>query len=377
MRPPLARGEKERREEKQYSGGDMRRSEGKSARRREVRSRFARLSNLRVALLVVAIIHLIVKPLDAQQITVVSYNVENLFSPGSEPANPDTAFTPAGKMHWTTARLDSKLHSVARAIIAAGEWEMPDIVGLCEVETHSVLSRLTEGTPLRAGDYGIIHRDSPDRRGVDVALLYRRERLRALCSAWVAVMVDSTARAYSRDVLYTAFEVPTGDTLHVVLCHWPSRYGGGVEKESARKRAARRTRRLTDSIQEVSPAARIVVMGDFNATPEEDVFAILTAPRRGLGRLHIHPPVPEGAAGLASYKYRGVAQSIDLFLLSSSLLRGPGIQAQLPPRVCTAPFLLEADNRYGGKRPRRTYLGPRYHGGVSDHLPIVLRLEQK
>ncbi len=312
----------------------------------------------------------------AQPIRIVSYNVENLFDPGVEAQNPDSSFTPVGAKLWTSERLDAKVRLISKALIAVGGWASADIVGLCEVENRAVLKRLLYDTPLRGQGYRVVHRDSPDRRGIDVALLYRQSAVSLLASCWFPVCVDTVEQRYSRDLLYARFLVRGQDTLHVLMCHWPSKFGGGAEQRGRRGIAALRTRAIVDSILLVDSSAKLVAMGDFNSPIHSSVFSALTGGKAETPGLRLCPMVSEHGVLLGSYKYRGHAESIDHFFLSPSLLGGRGLRARLPSRICDAPILLEADKSYGGMRPRRTYHGNRYHGGISDHLPIVLILER-
>lgn len=310
----------------------------------------------------------------------IAYNVENLFDPSVSAENPDTAFTPYGENRWTYRRLDRKLMLIARALIATARSYELALVGLCEVENSLVLHRLLTRTPLSALPLAYVHRDSPDSRGIDVALLYNYDLLRLLHRRWVALPMRFAGQRPSREMLVASFEVPSGDTLHVVHCHWPSKFSGVEATAPLRDLASELLVGIIDSINSCHSESYIVVMGDMNCTTRESYFArfssqcVTTA--RAEGKLLCLTGQGDGLpSDLASHKYQGVWESIDHLFVSPALLRRRGLRMfQLPASLEVPAFLLEEDQRYVGVRPWRTYLGPRYLGGVSDHLPLLLVL---
>jgi hypothetical protein len=308
---------------------------------------------------------------------VMFYNVENLFDPEDDPHTQDNDFTPAGKNRWTWARLAKKRNSIAKTIIAAGDGNAPVLVGLCEVENRLVLKHLVERTPLSKIGYGIVHHESPDPRGIDVALLYRTDRFNVLHAGFYKVTYESGS-SQTREILYAKGLYACCDTLHVLVNHWPSKLGGEKQSMPKRMAAAHRARSIADSILQASPAANIILMGDFNDTPGS---VPLTE------GLHALPPhgapssdslynlmLPLAARGEGSLRYRGQWELIDQFIVSGRLLQPEATLQCLPNGVTVykAPFLLEEDEKYLGEKPFRTYQGPAYKGGVSDHLPVVL-----
>ncbi len=279
------------------------------------------------------------------QIAVSFWNVENYFDPFKDTLAADAEFTPYGTNHWTWGKFTAKRNALAKSIIAM---DAPEIVGLAEVENRFVLWQLVNQTPLLAYDYKLIHRDSPDPRGIDVALLYRRDRFKPLHTSFYALFTEDSTRLATREILYVkGVCTVSADTLHLLVNHWPSQRGG---KDSAKKRqVARETAvRITDSILLADTAALVVVTGDFN----QPVAA--------------WPGVVNVSAG-DTYKYRGRWECLDQFLVSRALQR-----RLVRVEVGKYPFLLEQDDSYLGHKPKRTYSGPRYLGGISDHLPIRL-----
>ncbi len=287
------------------------------------------------------------------------WNLENAFDPYDDPLTRDEEFTPGGARHWTWKRMDRKLVGVAKTILVAADTygEVPVLIGLCEVENATVVRRLAEKTPLAAYDYGWIHRDSPDGRGIDVALLFRRDAFQVLRVEAVPVATDPP----TRDILYVK-GVLWRDTVHVFVNHWPSKLGGAAGR-SRRDAAAEALRACVDSIDAAArPAGRepLILCGDFNATPAE-----IDLPIPGLVNL----AAPLAAAGEGSIKYRGTWELIDQFFVRGDAA-GPGPRME----IFRPPFLLEPDKGYTGDKPLRTWSGPHYKGGLSDHLPVVLIL---
>ena len=314
------------------------------------------------------------------------WNLENCFDPYDDPLTRDDEFMAAGARHWTWKRLDRKLTGVAKVLLSTADvyGDYPALVGLCEVENATVLRRLTAHKLLAGLNYGWIHRDSPDRRGIDVALLYRKDFFRPLEVRAVGVPTDPP----TRDILYVK-GVMEGDTVHILVNHWPSKLGG-AGGGARRAAAAEALRACVDSID--APARQtILICGDFNATPAEIDLDI-----PGVENL----AAPLAAAGEGSLKYRGTWELIDQFWVRSGassarsawqVSQKEGDQPQKPrenvaggtqtgtpatPRmeVYRPAFLLEPDTGYTGERPRRTWSGPHYKGGLSDHLPVVLLL---
>ncbi len=309
-----------------------------------------------------------------ESFNVVFFNVENLFDPFDDPLINDNEFTPTGKCHWTMARLKLKVMMVYRAVISASNGHYPDIIGMAEIENLWILEYLIKNTPLKDGNYGIIHKESPDPRGIDVALLYRKETITPVDYDFIPVKSSGPSRLSSRDILHFKAKL-NNENVSFFVNHWPSRSGGYVETQGKRNIAAGIVRRTLDSILNKDPKRKFLLMGDFNATPNEECFTkILGASIQ---------PVPANSSllvNLSQYwsknktgtiRSKGHWEIFDQFICSSNLLHGNGLQLSTSETaICTENFLLEDDKRYLGKKPFRTYMGPVYHGGVSDHLPI-------
>lgn len=318
---------------------------------------------------------------------IVWYNAENLFDTTDNPLTDDNEYLPHGERHWTNARYYHKLQQTARVVSAAGEWATPALVGLCEVENDSVLTHLVGRTPLRQQQYRYCITQSRDRRGINVALLYQRDRLRHIGHSSYAIDHSRQQHKQSRDILHVWGEIITGDTLDVFVCHFPSRYGGEKESQAGRVDAARTLREVCDSLFLVRSMPRIVIMGDFNDTPHDDsMLRILAAniydealPAQSISPTALYnlfgnkrqPGEPTG-----SHKYQGEWSQLDQIIVSGNLLL-PQLPMHLKPRsnrIFSPSFLLTNDKTWRGKRPLRTFYGFKYEGGYSDHLPLIIDL---
>ncbi len=301
---------------------------------------------------------------------VMFWNLENLFDWKRDSLNgseSEAEFTSFGKRHWTRRRFMAKCNAIAKSIywVKDNEGLLPDVIGMAEVENRFVLERLLEDTPLYKTDYKIVHFDSPDPRGIDVALLYRESRLELLQATPLRVSGGTDPPMRTRDILLTIFRKLDGDSVAFLVNHHPSKYGG--KTSDRREVALRRLREATDSLQSAG-LRNIVAMGDFNDIPDNPAFGILTD-----GRPY---PLTNLAAPLASkgegtIRYSGKWEMIDMFFASESLVLNGHIQKM---KVLRLPFLMTRDNAHSGEKPLRTYTGPRYVGGVSDHCPIVVSI---
>ncbi|MCD8185500.1 MAG: endonuclease/exonuclease/phosphatase family protein [Rikenellaceae bacterium] len=277
------------------------------------------------------------------------YNVENLFDTVNDPASQDGDFTPDGRYGWTEERLNEKTGHLARVLseIAA------DLVGLAEVENAPVVERLAGHPAVAALGYGFVHFDSPDPRGIDVALLYRRARFRPL--AMQAVRYRQLPHYRTREMLHVR-GVWQGHPTHVLVCHLPS----VLSSRQVRHRAAASVRFYADSLLRADPDHLLVLMGDFNANPGSRPMKLI-GQAAGLD----NPFAALYKSGYGTYLYRGKWNMYDSVLVGGTL---PGrVQAQ----VFIRDYLIQPDGPYQGY-PYRSFSGFRYISGYSDHLPVVL-----
>lgn len=311
---------------------------------------------------------------------IMFYNLENLFDPFNDSLTNDEEFTAEGTRFWSWKRMTDKVNNTYKVITAVGEWDPPTMVGFCEIENRLVVDRIVSHTPLSKYNYQIVHRDSPDSRGIDVALIYRPDQFKVEEERFFRVTYPDNPERATRDVLYTRGVLENNDTLHVFVNHWPSKYGGALASEPGRIAAGELVRQKVDSIRIFFPDAHIVIMGDFNDTPNsrplvEGLKAMPPVePLNPDGLYNLHQPFETRGEG--SLKFQGAWEAIDMMIVSSSLLtKEHGVFTTLDGgKIFKADFLLENDERFVGMRPYRTYIGFKYHGGYSDHLPIYIDL---
>ena len=315
---------------------------------------------------------LVTIPLSAQTATVAFYNVENLFDTQDDSLKQDEEFLPYGVRGWTPNRLKAKYHNLYKVIAGLGDiGQPPALVGLAEVENRAVLEGLLRHTPLHRRRYQIVHEESPDRRGIDVALLYDPAQFRYLSHEAVPVDLSGLSERPTRDILYVRGVLFGSDTVHCFINHWPSRYGGVSSSASRRQRAAEVLQARVHQLQHECPDALIVITGDFNDGPAEASMQILTE-ATGAGSPLINISRYECAG---THKYQGAWNTFDQFIVSANLLKGHRLRIKGGTARCYRPdWLAEEDVNQLGFRPKRTYVGYRYQGGFSDHWPVYLQL---
>jgi predicted extracellular nuclease len=309
---------------------------------------------------------------------IMFYNVENLFHPSDDSLTADEDFTPTGSYHWTYKKYYKKVSMIGKVIVALGEGDPPWLVGLAEIENEQVLKDLCYRSPLRKFGYRYVHYNSPDRRGVDVALLYRDSCVRVLRSRKVPVVFPFDTHARNRDILYVVVQFPSGDSLNLLVNHWTSRYGGYAATVPKRNYHAMVVRSLVDSLLSENPRAKVLITGDFNdyATDESMVRHLRArefnarAPDDTLYNLML-PFTRQSLRG--THKHEDFWGCLDQFIVSNAWLTDTcGVRQVGGAHIFDADFLLVDDEKYGGKKNFRTFLGPRYIGGFADHLPVYV-----
>lgn len=310
---------------------------------------------------------------------VMFYNVENLFDCEHDSLKNDEEFLPSAARGWNFERYEKKLNDISEVIIAVGEGELPALVGLCEVENDKVLNDLTQTSLLKPYGYSYAMTDSPDERGIDVALLYQSDKFRLIQQNAVTVNLPEGVRP-TRDILHVSGVVSTSDTVDVFVVHFPSRSGGEKETEPNRLKAASTLKEYVDNLMAVRAEPRIMIMGDFNDYPNNkaitDVMkAAIPGNTTEPNELYHLLKRKSKEEGYGSYKYRGSWGLLDHFIVSGNLLNRQSdfYTTEDNADVVRLPFLLEDDNRYGGTIPFRTYAGTKYLGGYSDHLPLLIK----
>ena len=316
---------------------------------------------------------------DTKRAVVAFYNIENLFDTIDDPKTDDAQFLPEGSYEWTAERYAAKLSNMAKVIAGIGaEFSDggPDIVGLAEVENRSVLEDLLKTPPLDKSVYQIVHYDSPDERGIDVALLYKSGSFKVINSTSTQLIIPGEPDFFTRNQLVVTGEL-YGDLINVMVNHWPSRRSG----PEYRKAAARLSLHLSDSLSRIQKNAKTFIMGDLNDDPaDSSVFVVLGAKgqKEQVKKQELYNPMWQiHHDGLGSLEYRGNWNLFDQIIISEGLLskKGKGWKFE-KAAIYNVSLLKEQTGKYAGS-PWRTYVGKKYLGGFSDHLPVYMVLEKK
>jgi predicted extracellular nuclease len=313
---------------------------------------------------------------EKQNFKIMCYNVENFFDCVHDSTTNDNEFLPTGMRAWNYTKYQKKQANIAKVIAAVGGWDAPVLVGLCEVESNKCLFDLTRYSGLKNFRYKFLHHDSPDPRGIDVALLYQPGLFKPIHDEAIHIKYPQAPSSRTRDILFASGIIPTGDTLHVFVCHFPSRLGGEMESEDKRVFVASVVRQKVDSLLAVHPRPNIVIIGDFNDFPTNASLleGLKAKPLTdSISTRHLYNLMYKlHAEGKGSNKHLGDWGALDQMIVSGNLLRPANtvFTKQSDAHFFDADFLLENDNTYLGKQPFRTYAGMKYQDGFSDHLPI-------
>lgn len=308
---------------------------------------------------------------------VMFWNTENTFDTHHDSLKQDKEFLPDAPRHWNYTKYKKKLANLGRVITAVGQWNPPALVGLCEIENDRVMQDLAYYSPLKNQGYSYVMTQSPDIRGIDVALLYRPEIFKLLSYESIPASKSDGNFRPTRDLLHASGLLITGDTLDVIVVHLPSRSGGVKRSEPYRLWVAQKLKTVTDSLIDARLRPKLIIMGDFNDYPtNKSVRQVLKT------SMPSQPPLPRQLYHLlmrkaqdrnfGSYKYQGEWGLLDHLIVSGSLIDTTENLYTNEDSADTArlPFLLNKDEKYGGLQPFRTFVGMKYQGGYSDHLPV-------
>jgi predicted extracellular nuclease len=348
------------------------------------------MKNINILLLMATLLTLLPPPKDVfaqkqkyMSVCIAFYNLENLFDTIKSPNTNDAEFLPNGANRWTAKRYEHKQRNLASAIRKIGAEGLPAgpaILGVAEVENRQVLEDLIKTPPLSELSYGIVHYESPDARGVDVGLLYRKNLFRVLGSRSVRLTVSDATDFRSRDQLVTS-GLLNGELIHIIVMHWPSRRGGEKRSKPLRNSAAALCRSIVDSLYSADSSAKIIIMGDLNDDPtSESIAAILKA----------RPSVEKTEkGGLYNTMYRWFKDGVgslawndswnlfDQIIVSEPLLGKDFSSYKLyKSGIFNKDFLTQKEGKYAGY-PFRTYSGGAFTGGYSDHYPTYIYLMKK
>jgi hypothetical protein len=318
---------------------------------------------------------------DSMQLLIAFYNVENLFDPEDDSLTNDDDFTPEGFNHWSYYKYIKKVNNIAKVFLAMDQDSPPAIIGMAEIENSNVLKQFCYRSPLKKYGYRYVHYDSPDVRGVDVALLYLPDRITIKHSEPVRIVFPFEPHTKNRDILYAVLQFSNGDSLHLFINHWTSRYGGYAPTVRKRNYYAEVLRHKTDSILSQSPNANILIMGDFNDYPTDESLSVILSARNPDDHspdsklYNLMLPIQE-KNNMGSHKHEDFWGCLDQIIVSKPLLTDSNSTKITDGKaaVFVADFMIEPDEKYGGYKTLRTFSGPKYIGGYADHLPVFVRI---
>ncbi len=314
-----------------------------------------------------------VKKTARHEYTVVSYNVENLFDTVDDPKIPDEEFLPESEKKWNAEKYQKKLADISKVISEINSLELPEIVGLVEVENQQVLVDLVN-TEVLKGKYGIVHEESPDYRGIDVALIYRKDAFAEITHEVLPVNFPDDPEFKTRDILHVTGKIGK-KVVHVFVNHWPSRIGGDEKTEPKRILAASVLKKKVDEVLASDNKAQVIIMGDMNDEPaNKSLSETLGAKEPGTGAILINLMYPDDAAGKGTYFYSGNWNMLDNLVVSESVLNGKGVKVEGGKGNIFSSDWMIFKNKNGDKTPNRSYVGNKYVGGVSDHFPVYLKI---
>lgn len=312
---------------------------------------------------------------EVNKYSVAFYNVENLFDTEDDPFTSDDEYTPLGEKEWDEERYWNKIKNIGK-VIKGIDPNLPLFFGLCEVENEKVLMDLANSKILSKADYGIVHYDSPDTRGIDVGFLYKKDYFKVLDTESLEVFFKSNPNILTRDILYVK-GILNEEEVHVFVNHWSSRRKGEKATEYKRLEAANVLKDKIEMIQEVDEKAKILIMGDFNDYPNnksiEDVLEATLEPKSD-EFYNLAAKLDRSEKG--THFYNDEWGMLDQMMISNSWLiskKGNVLKKKTVDVYREDEVLF--NHSYLGKIPNKTYSGNKYHGGFSDHLAISLKFE--
>lgn len=314
--------------------------------------------------------------------TIAFYNVENLFDTINDPLKFDDDRTPEGKDKWTSTLYKDKVQKIAKVLSEIGSDKTstsPDIIGLCEIENEQVLIDVINDPSLQGQNYSVIHFDSPDARGIDVGLLYKKDVFVPMSfrNNTLTIHNEDGKREYTRDQLLASgfFD---GEEMHFLVNHWPSRRGGEARSRPKREAAARLNKKIIDSLLNINPEAKIISMGDLNDDPTNSSLKKVLKTVKEIDSVtyqDIYNPMEKMAKkGMGSLAYRDNWNLFDQIFFTGALLKDEKSTYRFwKAGIFNKKYLIVDRGRYRGY-PFRSYAGGTYAGGYSDHFPVYIYL---
>ncbi len=320
--------------------------------------------------------------------TVVFYNIENFFDTINDPDINDEEFTPEGKNNWTGTKYYQKLANMEQVFydIARANKDFPVVMGVSEVEVRTVLEDIASTPKLAPANYRIVHYDSPERRGVDVAFFYRPDRFKLEGSFPERAIIPGRPDFRTRDIL-TMWGTIEGEEFFFMVAHWSSRWGGKDQSEFLRVANGTQMRRIADSVRVLRPETKFVLMGDFNDDPTDKSVAESLGAKGDIKKLEpgdlYTPYTAMLKAGLGTLAYGDAWNIFDNIVVSENLVNPKKGELQLQKSIYNSryygnifkpSYLIQQEGRYKGY-PFRSFSGGSFIGGYSDHLPVFINID--
>ena len=313
----------------------------------------------------------------ADKVCIAFYNCENFYDTINDPKVSDEEFLPDAKTHWNTEKYNTKKNHLAQVISSMNNGKAADAIGLSEVENKNVLEDLIAEPALKKLNYGIVHYNSPDERGIDVAFLYKKSALKILSSKIYGIHFPFDSSLKTRDILVVKVEFNNKETAYIFVNHFPSRRNGTETSEPKRMFVAQIEKQIIDSIESADKTAKVIAMGDFNDTPsDKSIQALLSS------SAHFTNPFEKfEKEKTGTIYYKGEWSVFDQILLSQNLMSAEAaskISYENESATLFKPdFVLEqTPGKYFGS-PNRTFAGMKYLGGYSDHISVNILLDLK
>ena len=311
-------------------------------------------------------------------ISIAFYNVENLFDTEDDPKIDDSYYLPSSPIKWDVEKYNKKLNDLAFVISQLADNEIPQFIGLCEVENLKVVKDLANQEKLKAGNFGIVHYDSEDERGIDVAFLYNKTIFSVKETKTYQIPLPDNDK--TRDILYVKGKLANGETLYFLINHWPSRSEGRIETEAKRITAAQTLKTAKDEKLANDKNAKIIAMGDFNDEPSNVSLSKYCDSEGDLDKVDANEFYNPMAAlenkDLGSYRFRDYWDMLDQIMVSQALLKPAKNKVYYQKNSASIKdedWMKQHGNKYEGF-PLRTFGGQNYLGGYSDHFPVYIKL---
>lgn len=294
---------------------------------------------------------------------IVFYNVENYFDTYNQIGKSDEAYLPNSLKRWNYSKFKSKTQNIQKVLTSISPKQLPLLIGLAEIENITVVHELLNTKGISKSNYNIIHKESPDPRGIDVCLLYNKKRIHLIKKEFIKVCISKRKSRYTREILYAKLIRNNTDTLNVYVNHWSSECGGKRKTERKRIIAAKNLVKHINKLISKDKNAKIIIMGDFNESPQDIALRKYIYHHPYLR--NIIPDKKKESRG--TLKFKNKWQIFDQIIVSKNI-------SKLSMHIYNNKFLLETDKKYGGFKPKRTFLGMKFQNGYSDHLPVYIDL---